>query len=263
MTKFIKNLALLTQQIREQQRLGENAVIELREQTASFAGVANRSQGNAYRHLGHGVLRRLFIVRRSIEVIVSLKLPTRKTQLSREDLADLNVHLNSFYFHLRGMLDNLAWGIAYRSTLFGELNETNGSDQRKIGLFLPSYLHALEVHMPDVVQVIQSHQEWSNELKVIRDPVAHRIPLYAVPSFLTKSDSEKLTALIDESFAAIAAGDTEKSERLLSESDRVGKYMPFFHSDGAQSLYPILGRILHDLQKFQEILAAVTNALGE
>lgn len=38
---------------------------------------------------------------------------------------------------------------------------------------------------------MRRHADWQIDLKTIRDPVAHRIPIYAVPAVLSAEEAER------------------------------------------------------------------------
>jgi hypothetical protein len=148
-------------------------------------------QAMAQKHLQEGVARRMVMMRENEERIEAIAPADRTTVLTSEEALDVNIHLNSYYLHLRGALDNLAWAIHYEHSLLGLGNEGDATVRRQIGLFDTRFRKALALSVPSLNKIIANHDAWHDELREFRDPVAHRIPLYAAPGVLTKGSDEE------------------------------------------------------------------------
>jgi hypothetical protein len=59
----------------------------------------------ARKHLAEGVARRWLMIADSLNVIDTIAADGRTACLDTQETADLNLHLNSYYVHLRGTLD--------------------------------------------------------------------------------------------------------------------------------------------------------------
>ncbi len=71
----------------------------------------------------HGLARRLRLLHLGIAEIVAITHPIRREPLSDTEQRNLTLQLNSFYLHIHGCLDNLAWCLAHELKLFGGQNE--------------------------------------------------------------------------------------------------------------------------------------------
>jgi hypothetical protein len=69
--------------------------------------VSKLTSTQARRHLDEGPVRRVLLIRTSRAAMERIANPKRQEVLELEESSELNVHLNSFYVHLRGAFDNL------------------------------------------------------------------------------------------------------------------------------------------------------------
>ncbi len=139
--------------------------------------------------------------------------PERKDVLDTYACAELNVHLNSFYVQLRGALDNLAWTLHYEFKILGTKDETDSDTRSKCGLFEKRFVRPLETLQPALAAVLREKQRWFRAFKEFRDPVAHRVPLYAMPGVIREGSQEN---------------NPEAMRDKLFESFAVGRYEPWF-----------------------------------
>lgn len=162
--------------------------------------------------------------------------PKRADNLSSDEVAELNVHLNSLYVQLRGALDNLAWALHYELELLGQADEDDTSIRIKCQLFDSRFLEALDKKNPVLAGFLRDRMAWAKEFKELRDPVAHRIPLYAVPGVAYPVDVEKMRGLEAEAKRAAESGDLELSFSKLREARAVAGYQAVFATSGPQGL---------------------------
>lgn len=208
----------------------------------------------------HGVGRRLRILHRNIGVIFAVAYPRREGPLSDEEQVDLTLHLNSFYLHIRGCLDNLAWCLTYELGLLGAAKEDDRSAVQKVNLSGREFLRELESIAPEVAASLRKHSQWFQELKDLRDPVAHRIPIYAVPSVLNADEEHQYRAIYQRAIAAKATGNLTLASDLFDRLESIGSYMPYFaHSfsakAGVRKVYP---QVVDDLCILLDIVNSVT-----
>jgi hypothetical protein len=156
--------------------------------------------------------------------------PKRKKVLDTHACAELNVHLNSFYVQLRGALDNLAWVLHYEHDVLGSADESDQPTRTKCNLFDGRFLKGLDASHSLLASALRAKRPWFNDFKERRDPVAHRVPLYAMPGVIRQGspDAESVQRLSAESGEAFARGDIEEGTRKLFESWSVGEYVPWF-----------------------------------
>lgn len=190
----------------------------------------------------HGLARRLRILHLGLAAIVAVAHPRRKEPLSGAEQLDVTLHLNSFYLHIRGCLDNLAWCLAHELQLF-ETEMQEEAVAQKVNLFGEAFLGKLASVAPDTVTFVRRHADWHSDLKSVRDPVAHRIPIYAVPAVLTGDAAERYRSVYQRAEQARTVGDLDLAERLFEELNGIGDYIPYFaHSpsaaNGVRKIYP-------------------------
>ena len=181
----------------------------------------------AQEHLLYGLVRRLRILHHGLLKIVAVAYPRRKQPLSYAEQLDLSLHLNSFYLHIRGCLDNLAWCLVHELQLFG-LEVREDAIASRVNLFGEAFLQKLVSMAPELAVLVRKHVDWQRDLKNIRDPVAHRIPIYAVPAMLSADETERYRSVCQREEAARAIGDLDQTARLLEELDGIGYYVPCF-----------------------------------
>jgi hypothetical protein len=92
-----------------QQHLSALRVINtMRDQMVLFVKIGqSQSDTNAKRHLLFGVGRRLLLIDQTLVHLMRLGLFGRDEHLNMELRSDLDLFLNSFYFHLRGLLGHV------------------------------------------------------------------------------------------------------------------------------------------------------------
>jgi hypothetical protein len=234
--------------------------VALADYLGEFVQIAERTANkDAYRHLVYGVGRRIIFMHRSLRFVHALNLNERTEILQKDEGADLNIHLNSLYVHLRGILDNISWAIAYSQNLFAPLNEDLPACHRKVALFSKDFETQLKTIFPRTSAFVASSKAWHADLKALRDPVAHRVPLYAVPAFMTSSQNDDFQRYQQLVWKSLAAGDTDAAQNYANEANQIGTFEPVFTSNGSQDLHDIEGRIMFDLQKVTELLGAVSS----
>jgi hypothetical protein len=220
-------------------RSGDTESARLTEREYALIGLcqlrASRLQSvHAQRHLTLGFQRRLLLNQASrlhLEAVASV---ARTDVLSTYACAELNVHLNSFFIQIRGGLDNLAWVLHYELQLLGVADESDQATQRKCGLFSGAFLSKLATHRPELAAFLKSKAAWFHAFKERRDPVAHRLPLFAVPGVIREGSPEAMRAaqLQQEILEARVNNDFERLRAALFEAMDTGTYEPWFMQYG-------------------------------
>ena len=131
--------------------------------------VATLTSQEAIEHLKFGLGRRLLMIRRSyMEIMEALSIETSMTE---REQTNLDIYINTFYLHVAGSLDNLAWCLAYETQLLGKADEKNKAFQRDVALFGKKYqkaVHAVDTKLGDV---LDQHHEWVDQAAN-----GHRVP---------------------------------------------------------------------------------------
>jgi hypothetical protein len=216
------------------------------------------------RHFKEGIARRLELMRTSRVRILEIAAPGRTKGLSLDETAEINVDVNSYYVQLRGALDNLAWALHYQYGLLGPGDEASLDIRRKCDLFGRSFLAALEKVLPGLAAFCRERLEWATELKTLRDPIAHRIPLYAAPGVVQGDEFAKVQALHADADAAFKAGDREVGMAKIREAREVGRFHPVIVTSSPTGLtvldlHHTIGR---DQSMFLDIAEATCNAMN-
>ena len=220
---------------------------------------------SARQHILEGFQRRILLMQTSRFHIESVCDPRRKEVLHTYACAELNVHLNSFYIHLRGGLDNLAWALQYEFRILGDGDERDNKTRRKCNLFDGRFLGPLHAEHQALADRLRAKQAWFDAFKELRDPVAHRIPLFAMPGVIREGseDAQRVLRLSEESSAAFNRGDFDTGRDKLFESWAVGKYEPWFtqYAPDSYAIRDIRRQISADQDEFLTVAESVLPVL--
>jgi hypothetical protein len=227
-----------------------------------IAPTLNRS---AAQHLTDGFARRLLLMQTNRVQIENIA-GDRDEILHTEECSVLNVHLNSFYVQMRGALDNLAWALHHQFTLFGDADESDARTRRKIGLFDDRFGDALKRDHGELREFINERRPWFADFSERRDPVAHRLPLFAPPGivFEGSSDAAQAERLNVEMKTAYEKGDLDGGFNKFLELTSLGEYVPSFvqFGVGEYTVRPILPTIAADESVFLDLAERVLGELS-
>ncbi len=221
------------------------------------------SCANARRHFNEGFVRRHYMLQSSRLFLCQHCSQSRKEPLSPYEVTDSAIHLNAYYLNLRGALDNLAWVLQYEWQLLAGVTEDVARKRQKCNLFGLPFLDALKSQHSELASVLQQHGNWAKELAELRDPAAHRIPIYVPPSVITSQEQ------VDEFRRIEAKADVGSSERnrpiseIYREAQAVSDFMPVMIISTTQGLRirSISEQVRLDHDKYLTISTAVVGAL--
>jgi hypothetical protein len=112
---------------------------------------------------------------------------------------------------------------------------------------------------------LRQKQDWFSKFKEFRDPVAHRVPLYAIPGVIREGSeaADQLARLQAQMDQALAAENIEAYAAKFIESTTVGEYEPYFMQYGKHSaaVRDIRWQIAHDQGHLLETAEAVVPLL--
>lgn len=235
--------------LRAEQQIGDRSGLVL--------GIVDlvRSPG-AIDHLRHGLCRRLLLLKRGASLICQITPPEREEPLSDDEGADLNLHLNSVYLHIRGATDNLAWALALEHNVLGEARENHPAFQRRVGLFGKAFQAGLARVDAEFAAALSARLTALAELPQLRDPVAHRIPLYVVPAVLSEEQARQHTELSERWNRAISERALDQAEATMRAMGEMGKFRPVFAHSMREpvSAYPLHRRLGSDLDALSSII---------
>lgn len=247
----------------------EVLALGVRDRVVTVLGRAMQAAGGlksdrAREHMMHGLARRLRILHLGLAAIVAVAYPRRKEPLSDAEQLDVTLHLNSFYLHIRASLDNLAWCLVHELQLFGA-KAREEAVASKVNLFGEPFLQRLTSAAPDLAASVRRHAHWQRDLKTIRDPVAHRIPIYAVPAVLSAEEAERYRTAYQRAEEARAVGDLDLAGRVFEELNDIGDYVPYFAqlpsaTGGVRKVYP---QVADDLSIVLELADGVIGHLEQ
>lgn len=221
------------------------------------------SCANARRHFNEGFVRRYYMLQSSRLFLCQHCSQSRKEPLSPYEATDSAIHLNAYYLNLRGALDNLAWVLQYEWQLLPGVTEDEVRKRQKCNLFGLPFLAALKSQHSELASVLEQHGKWAKELAELRDPAAHRIPIYVPPSVITSQEQ------VDEFRRIEAKADVAFSERnrpiseIYREAQAVSDFMPVMIISTTQGFEPrsISEQVRLDHDKYLTISTAVVGAL--
>lgn len=153
------------------------------------------SSPNAVRHIKSGVDRRLLMIQSSRVRLRQRATRGRTPPPSPYEIEELNVHINSYYINPRGCLDNIGWAMQYEFSLLPGVTEAKRRNRQDVNLFGKGFLSALERRDAALVDKIRAFSQWEVELRELRDPVAHRVPLSLVGGVLAEDKREEFEML--------------------------------------------------------------------
>jgi len=188
----------------------------------------------AKRYLRYGFSRRYSMLIESKEYIFKTFENQKDKPLSLPVAGRLSLHLNTFYLNLRGCLDNLAYILTYEYSL---LEKINSNTLRHFCILISdNFISRLSKQKPEIANELQKYRNWYKELKKLRDPGAHRLPLSFITSILNQNDKINYVRKINEYnnlLKNVSSNSPKKSleimheaSNVLSELNNIGKFEP-------------------------------------
>jgi len=212
----------------------------------------------ALQHLKEGFNRRVLMLEASLRFLIRKAAEIGGKPVSPYTATDLALHLNAFYLNLCGALDNLAWALQYENNLVPNVEET-GQGRQQINLFGNAFLKALEKVAPNITSAIRQHSAWNTDLRDLRDPAVHRIPIYAVPGVVNEKQADEFKKLQEEATRLFESGDHDGGMELIFRSQAVGTYQPLM-ALSHESSHELRG-IVFQLQKDDETFVTVSGTV--
>lgn len=166
----------------------------------------------------------------------------------------LNTHINSFYFHVRGLLDNIAWALQYEFNLINDTGKRNYKFD--IDLRKPVFKRNLLIYNERLYEVLDQHSDWMRELQSKRDPIAHQIPLIVPHNFLT-NDQEICEYNVNMTKYGEKMENGQFSEGLeyLDKAKATGTFSDIcFLQNDEIKVFNILEILWYDLKNVHEIV---------
>jgi hypothetical protein len=169
-------------------------------------------------HLHFGAVRRVRVLKRSLENIFTLFPPTAKQLLGPDELSDVQINLHAFVMNLYGVFDNWAWAFVIRHDLEAAIGK-----RQRIGLFIEATKKYLPPNILSSVSDPANSAWYEKYLKSYRDALAHRIPLYIPPADFTPEDSERFNQLQRELGESLRSSDLGRHMEAKRQQMAIGR----------------------------------------
>ncbi len=206
---------------------------------------------NAHNYFRFGFHSRIDTLRESRNFLKSL---IAEDGTKYRDTTVVNIHINSFYINMFGALDNLAWALQHEFELIPDVSENN--KQQSIGFFNKNFIKKFREKAPEQANSIQSFSDWYSEAKKLRDPPAHRMPLYCPPAVLFENHVQEL-ALAKKSLSEIDynAKPTDYMNTLV-KYEQIGTFKAIFcvNFETESVSYPISKATNDDYANFLQLI---------
>jgi hypothetical protein len=168
-------------------------------------------------HFIDGALRRLVMMKRA-RALIQDECSTRSITADVDTVATLGLYVNSFYLNLSGALDKIAWALVHEFSLADDVDEHNRKHQRLAQLASENFVKQLSKVRPRIADRVGLSSSWFSEVKRLRDPAAHRLPLSVVAGVLTQDEVHRVRHLQEQAQEALKADDVDRYVQLLDES---------------------------------------------
>jgi hypothetical protein len=162
-------------------------------------------------------------------------------------------------------LDNLAWVLQYEWQILAGVTEDGGRDRQACNLFGPRFLASLKSQHPRLASVLEQHGSWARELAELRDPAAHRVPIYVPPSVIASQEQiDKFRRMEGQAEAAPSERGDRPISEIYREAQAVADFAPVMIFSTPQGLeMRLIGeQVRYDHDKYLTIARAVVDALG-
>jgi len=179
----------------------------------------NYKDSRAREFATQGFSRRLKTLARCIDNVFEILPPDLVEPPTDDKLFDAIINIQGFVFNMFGCIDNLAWTWVREAGL-------PITNKRLVGLFGKK---TKEVHKPfsnEFQEYLTSLKNWFDHLKIFRDALAHRIPLYIPPYTILKDKEAVHRELVTGKFDALKRRDRDEYERLEADRKALATFAP-------------------------------------
>ena len=171
----------------------------------------------------HGLCRRMLLMTRCVKKVFELLPPDCHDVPDSDAVHDVTVHLQAFVFNTYGCLDNLAhiW------VLEKDVREESGRAIRQEWVGLGSKNTTVWGSLPGAfTEYLLEIGDWYENIENFRHALAHRIPLYIPPGYLTDDKAERYKDLQVRINDAAVQRDFELADRLEHEQAALLSFHP-------------------------------------
>lgn len=213
-----------------------------------FEARGSLSTDGALTHLKNGLGARHYVLRHCREYLVRNCFAAKQSALSADAATEAALHLNGYYLNLRGALDNLAWILQLEFQLLPGTTEEYGA-RMSVHLFGDKFLKAIGGQSERHANHLLGMKSWGLDLAALRDPAAHRIPLYVPPGAITSQEQlDEFRRLDNLSSAPESELGGKRRIDIMTEAQQVASFAPVFCVTSASGIkvYSIPKQVLSD-----------------
>lgn len=211
----------------------------------------NMNNKEAMNILNYGVARRSGMLFYSFEALFFTIPPDRKNRLSQEEEIHFNGQLNLIYLNIRGLLDNLAC-VYFSEKENVDLSELHDSQKHLFNKDIINKSNNIEFW-----KKILKYEDWAkNELKMLRDPVAHKMPLYIIPAIFNNGDQDLFNKYLAEYYKHLKNGNLHGASTAMEATRTIGTFIPLFAHAPNESykMYPTITKDLGNMLNIFDIV---------
>lgn len=169
---------------------------------------------NSKKFLNEGVSRRLFMLKATVDSISKMYNERRIKCLDGNENTILSQDINLFYANIYAILDCLAFVFAYEYPGYKIVI------LRDVALFNKKFYP--KINGLNEKLSLTKLKPWYDEIVKLRDPIAHRIPLY-FPEIYKKEDARKIKEIRDEYSKSFNAIFMNRRALTNDENDQIDK----------------------------------------
>lgn len=216
----------------------------------------------AIHHLVGGFNRRVLMLATSRRTIEEITHSPNDEPIGVYRATDLAIQLNAYYLNLWGAIDNLAWAMQHEWDVLPGVSET-GKGRFKCSLFSSTFMAALFLLRPAMVEALDAYRPWYRKLRALRDPAAHRVPLFAIPGYRTEDHAMEYNRLHALAGERGKVGDHHGMMELIHQASRLGNYSPLMSiwTPEGEILVDAWEAVVRDHFQFQKLAQRVSAEL--
>lgn len=218
----------------------------LRDQLYALASLAQQlTNKNAKYFMLYGAARRASLILRAYRGVISVAYENRTDALSPDEQVELNQDIQSIYIHMLGLVDNFAWCLLYEN--HADLADRFRKYPSKLGLFSSDF--QAQCIPPSLIDEIKKpHGLWYEDVRDRRNPIAHQIPPYVPPAFLTSHEELTHADLFSRFWDNLKNSNRTDADLALVQMDTIGTFSPYFVYHPDEDPIPIYPTIPSDLR---------------
>lgn len=216
----------------------------------------------ALQHLREGFNRRVLMLEITIRRIQD-QIRKADGPIPAPAVLELAIFVNSFWLNICGALDNLAWALNHELSLIPTAVEDSGADRFQVKLFRKKFWSALSAVRPAIIGDLERFRDWYSDLSALRDPSAHRIPIYPIPGVMDSATAAEASRLYEEGTALMNSGSFHEGMSLIHEGYNLATYEPLIalSHNGRDEFRDLAIEIARDEERFVEVSGIILKAL--